>query len=258
MKLIDTHAHLYLDDFQEDIEQVVQRAQEKAISRVLLPNIDSTSLESMKRIVKQFPDFFVPMMGLHPCSVQPDTYKAELDLVRTELENNTYCAVGEVGMDLYWDTSTKQIQDEAFRIQCEWASELNLPLAIHSRNSTREILDILQDLKPLNLRGVFHCFSGSEAEANELIDLGFYLGIGGVVTFKNSGLKEEIQNVSLDHIILETDSPYLAPVPYRGKRNESSYVDLVADFLSNLYDTPKEDIAERTTRNASELFGISF
>jgi TatD DNase family protein len=255
VEFIDTHAHLYADEFKDDLAEVILRAQEKGIYKVLLPNIDLDSIEPMKKIVREYPKYFVPMMGLHPCSVKPN-YKEELDVVLKELQENEYCAVGEVGMDLYWDQSTKAIQDSAFRMQCQWAADLKLPLAIHSRNSTREILDILQDLKGLHLRGVFHCFSGTEQEAEELIDLGFYLGIGGVLTFKNSGLKDAIRNVSLQHIVLETDSPYLAPTPFRGKRNESSYVDLVADHMSELYGISKDDIAAQTSSNASRLFHI--
>jgi TatD DNase family protein len=253
--LIDTHSHLYADEFIEDFDDVVARLKSADVRKVLLPNIDSGSIPRMKEIVAAHPNLFVPMMGLHPCSVQ-DNYKDELAIVEAELQSNTYCAVGEVGMDLYWDQSTKAIQEIAFRQQCEWAAELKLPLAIHSRNSTREILDILQDLKSLGLKGVFHCFSGTKSEANELIDLGFYLGIGGVVTVKNSGLKEEIKEVGLENILLETDSPYLAPTPYRGKRNETSYVKLVADFLAEWYDLPQEEIYKRTSENAVQLFGL--
>jgi TatD DNase family protein len=252
---VDSHAHLYAEEFDADLKDVVERAKSKGIYKVLLPNIDSTSISPMKRIVSEYPDYFVPMMGLHPCSVQSN-YLDELDTIFKELKENSYCAVGEVGMDLYWDTSTKDIQEIAFRKQCDWASEFDLPLAIHSRNSTREILDILQDLKSLNLKGVFHCFSGSEEEANELIELGFYLGIGGVVTFKNSGLKDQIKNISIDNLLLETDAPYLAPTPFRGKRNESSYIDLIADHLSELYSISKVEIAKKTSANTIQLFRL--
>ena len=256
LNLIDTHAHLYAEEFAEDISEVIERAKDRGVDKVLLPNIDSTSVAGMKNLVQNHPDFFVPMMGLRPCSVQPETYQNELKIAFKELQDGEYCAVGEVGMDLYWDTSTKDIQEEAFRLQCQWAHDMNLPLAIHSRNSTREILDVLQDLRPLNLKGVFHCFSGTENEAKELIDLGFLLGIGGVVTFKNSGLKDEIKNIPLEHIILETDAPYLAPVPFRGKRNESSYVDHVATFLADWYNLAKDEIATQTTANAIRLFNL--
>jgi len=255
LEFIDSHAHLYAEEFAEDLVAVIQRAKDKHVSQVLLPAIDSSTFDAMMAITSRFPDFFKPMMGLHPCSVKED-YKAELELVEKELASGQYCAVGEVGMDLYWDKSTKDIQEDAFRQQCQWAKDLDLPLAIHSRNSTREILDVLQDLKELELRGVFHCFSGTAAEAKELIDLGFYLGIGGVVTFKNSGLKDEIKDISLDHLLLETDSPYLAPVPYRGKRNESSYLDEIADFLANLYGCTKEEIGHKTSANTRALFGL--
>lgn len=253
--LIDTHSHLYAEEFEEDFEEVLDRLKQANVSKVLLPNIDSSSIPLMKKLVANHPNTFVPMMGLHPCSVA-ENYLDELNIVEDELREHSYCAVGEIGMDLYWDQSTKDIQEIAFRKQCEWASELKLPLAIHSRNSTREILDILQDLKSLNLQGVFHCFSGTKAEADELIELGFLLGIGGVVTFKNSGLKDEIKDIDIEHIILETDSPYLAPTPYRGKRNESSYVKLVAEFMSNLYGKSLKEITERTSQNAVQLFGL--
>lgn len=256
--LIDTHAHLYLKEFEEDLEAVVNKAKGVGLTKVLLPNIEKETHPALLGLVSEFPDFFLPMIGLHPCSVRPGDYQSELNFVLNELNNQDrrYCAIGEIGMDLYWDKTSAGIQEEAFRQQCLWASELNLPIAIHSRNATNEVLDILDDLSLSNLRGVFHCFGDGQIQVNRIIGHGFYMGIGGVLTFKNSGLAEVMAGIDLRHIILETDSPYLAPAPYRGKRNESSYLHEVAVRLAEVKGTTIEEIAEITTFNAKELFGI--
>jgi TatD DNase family protein len=257
MTLIDTHAHLYLPEFDEDRTEVVQRAKDVGVDKVLLPNIDSSTTKWMHDMVSKYPKMCIPMMGLHPCSVKSDTYQSELNHVGDFLKKGDYIAVGEIGMDLHWDKTTKDIQEEAFTVQCKWAVEMDLPVAIHSRNATRELIDVLQKLKLKNLRGVFHCFGDGIEEANDIIDLGFYLGIGGVATFKNSGLSPVLEQVDLKHIILETDSPYLAPVPNRGKRNESSYVKLVAQKMAEIHDLDFKQIADITTSNARELFRIT-
>ena len=258
LNLIDTHSHLYAAEFEEDIEEVVSRAHEVGVKTILLPNIDRDSVDPMKKLVDKWPTTFKPMMGLHPSSVKQETYRDELAVVENELFTNgdMYIGVGEIGMDLYWDTSTKHEQEEAFKTQCRWADQLNLPIAIHSRNATQNVIDIIQELKLPNLTGVFHCFGDGPEEARQIIDLGFKLGIGGVLTFKNSGLDKTMADIELDHCILETDSPYLAPTPNRGKRNESSYTALVAQKLADVKQTSLENVAKITSQNAKELFRI--
>lgn len=256
LSYIDTHSHLYADEFAEDIDNVLDTCKAKGVDTVLLPAIDKSSFASMSQLVKNHPNQVKPMMGLHPCSVKQETYQDELMFVQDELFSKNYIAVGEIGMDLYWDKSTQEIQEEAFVKQCEWALELDLPIAIHSRDATNEVIRLIQDLNNPNLTGVFHCFGDGISEAREIIDLGFKLGIGGVLTFKNSGLDKVISEVELDHLILETDSPYLAPTPYRGKRNESSYIPLIAEKLADVKRVPVAEVAEITTRNAKELFRI--
>jgi len=254
--LIDTHAHLYLKEFDEDRSELIDRARELGLERILLPNIDSTTTSDLHKMVEEYPEMCMPMMGLHPCSVKPDSYIKELEHVRSNLNENSYVAVGEIGMDLYWDKTTQAIQEEAFIEQCRWAVERDLPIAIHSRNATKELIEILQTLKLKKLRGVFHCFGDTTVEAEAIIELGFYLGIGGVLTFKNSGLDKVVQQIDLKHLVLETDAPYLAPVPYRGKRNETGYVKLVAEKLAELHDVSLQQIADITSANARELFHI--
>lgn len=256
LSYIDTHSHLYATDFEEDVDDVLNSCKTNGVDIILLPAIDRSSFESMTQLVENHPKQVIPMMGLHPCSVKPETYMDELAFVRDELNNGKYIAVGEIGMDLYWDKSTQEIQEEAFVQQCEWAIELDLPIAIHSRNATNEVIKLIKEINNPKLTGVFHCFGDGISEANEIIDLGFKLGIGGVLTFKNSGLDKVISEVDLKHVILETDSPYLAPSPYRGKRNESSYIPLIAEKLADVKRVPVTEVAEITTRNAKELFRI--
>jgi len=251
LNIIDTHSHLYAEEFTDDIKETVERALNAGVKQILLPNIDQSTIDGMKDLCKTWPDVFKPMMGLHPSSVKKETYKAELERVKQELFMHSFIAVGEIGMDLYWDKSTQPEQQEAFETQCKWASELDLPIAIHSRNATMEVISSIEKLQIDNLTGVFHC-----SEANKIIDLGFKLGIGGVLTFKNSGLAEVLSEIDLEHLILETDSPYLAPAPYRGKRNESAYTALVAQKLADVKHTTLEKVAEITTQNAQELFRI--
>ncbi len=256
MTLIDTHTHLYEDQFDADRMEMIQRAMDNGVSKMIVPNVDSTTIEGMMALVSQFPDTVFPMMGLHPCYVKPDSYRQELEIVRNHLfGNDTFVAVGEIGIDLYWDKSTLDLQIEAFELQCDWALEKKLPVAIHSRDSTHVLLDILKKRKA-NPRGVFHCFTGSPEEAAEILKLGFYLGIGGVVTYKNTHLRDTLKSVSLDRIVLETDAPYLPPVPYRGKRNESAYTKIVAETLCSVYEKGLDEIAAITTKNAADLFGI--
>jgi TatD DNase family protein len=255
MNFVDTHAHLYASEFESDIAQVIDKAKRNQITKVYLPAIDSESHERLIELYNTDTDFFRPMMGVHPCSINQD-YKRELDIAEKWL--NTYLfwvAVGEIGLDYHWDVTHKKEQQEAFRIQIEWAIARNLPIVIHSRKSTYECIEILKDYKG-NIRGVFHCFSGSKEEACEIKKLGFLLGIGGVVTYKNAGLKELLPVIGLDHLILETDAPYLSPVPYRGKRNESAYIRLIADEIAQIMNVGLKEVAEKTTKNAEELFGL--
>lgn len=239
--------------FDEDRAAMLQRAIDSGIKKFFLPNVDSRSIESMLALESERPEQCFAMMGLHPCSVQ-ENYEEELALVREWLDKRPFCAIGEIGLDLYWDKTTLRIQQDAFRRQIAWAKELDLPIVIHSRESTSEVIEILQDEKGNKLRGIFHCFTGTAEQAAEIIDLGFYLGIGGVLTFKNSGLDKTVETVPLEKIVLETDAPYLAPVPYRGKRNESAYIRLIAEKLADVKGVNLETVAQITTANAESIF----
>ncbi|HFB99497.1 MAG TPA: TatD family deoxyribonuclease [Phaeodactylibacter sp.] len=252
--MIDTHTHIYLDQFEGDRAEMLQRAKENGVEKFYLPNIDSTSIDAMLQLEKDYPETCIAMMGLHPCSVK-ENYKEELALVKEWLDKRYFCAIGEIGIDLYWDKSTFEIQKEAFQTQINWAKELDIPIVIHSRNSTNEVIEILRKEKDDRLRGIFHCFGGSVEEANAIIELGFHLGIGGVVTFKKSGLDKTMEQVSLKNVVLETDSPYLTPTPFRGKRNESGYVKLVAEKLATIKGVPLQEVSRITTENARSVFG---
>ena len=256
--LIDTHAHLYDEKFQDELATQIEKGKNLGLERILLPNIDVESIAKMDKLVQDFPETCFPMMGLHPCYVKPENWKEELKTIKDTLYKNPshYIAVGEIGIDLYWDKSTLHIQQEAFVEQINWAKELNLPIVIHARDSFDELFEVLDIHNDDNLKGVFHCFSGNKEQAQKIIDYGgFKMGIGGVVTFKNSTLPEVIAQFNINHFILETDSPYLAPAPYRGKRNEPSYVHLVAEKMSNIFQVSEDEIAAATTKNAVELFG---
>ncbi|HND82548.1 MAG TPA: TatD family hydrolase [Chitinophagales bacterium] len=257
MYLIDTHTHLYEEQFDDDRADMIQRALENGVSKMIIPNVDSTTIQPMLDIVQQFPNAVFPMIGLHPCYVKPATYQQELAIIRNYLHSNEhqFVAVGEIGIDLYWDKSTLDIQKEAFEIQCDFALEKNIAIAIHSRDATHILIDILKKRKR-NPKGVFHCFTGSVEEAKEILKLGLFLGIGGVVTYKNTHLRDTLQQLPLDRIVLETDAPYLPPVPYRGKRNESAYTKIVAETLCSVYQKKIDEIASVTTQNATALFGI--
>ena len=253
MELIDTHTHLYLEQFDEDQSQVIRRALDQGVNQMFLPNIDSGSIDSLIQLCEEYPTNIFPMIGLHPTSVNQD-YKVELDRVEKELLERKYYAVGEIGIDLYWDKTFAKEQEEALLFQFELSIKHDLPVVIHSRDSFDEIMNVIEAFNNPNLRGVFHCFTGTEKEARKIISKGFYLGIGGVVTFKNSGLAEQLKNIPLEHLVLETDSPYLTPTPHRGKRNESAYVFLVAKKLAEVFQTSIHEIAEITTANAKKLF----
>lgn len=255
MNLIDTHVHLYEESFQTDLAAVIKKAQSNGVQKMIMPNVDKESIEPMKQIALDYPGVCLPMIGLHPCYVKED-YKEQLTIIENELSRNKYAAIGEIGLDLYWDKTFFEQQKEAFLLQTNWAISHNLPIAIHSRESTREAIELLKPLASDKLTGVFHCFVGTAEEAKEIIEMGFYLGIGGVCTFKNGGIDKVLPSIPLDKLVLETDGPYLAPVPFRGKRNESSYLTFIATKISEIYGTSAVEIGEITTSNANKLFNL--
>ena len=255
MNLIDTHTHLFSSQFDDDRHLIVQNAIDKGVSKMLLPNINSQTIDAMHKLCADFPTHCFPMMGLHPCDIK-ENYLEELQIVKSYLDKGSYVAVGEIGIDLYWDKDTLDIQKEAFRQQLIWAKEYDLPVAIHIRESFDEVFEIIEEVNDDHLRGVFHCFTGNEAQAKKAIELGFMLGVGGVVTFKNSGLDKTLKNLDLNHLILETDSPYLAPTPHRGQRNESSFLHLIAQKLAEIYEINVEEVAKVTSHNANTLFKL--
>ncbi len=253
---IDTHTHLFTDAFDEDRKEVVEKAISMGVSKMLLPNIDVETIPRVFALSNEFPNNCHPMMGLHPGSVGED-FLNDLVVIKEALDSKKCVAVGEIGMDLYWDKTFVEQQKVAFRMQIDWAKELNLPIVIHAREAFDEIFEIIDEVNDDRLTGVFHCFTGTIEQANHVLSYGgFKLGIGGVVTYKKSELPDVISQISLEHIILETDSPYLPPVPHRGKRNESSYVLHVAEKLADIYQVPFREIEEQTTKNAKELFNL--
>lgn len=255
MVLTDTHTHLYAEEFNVDREKLIQHALQMGISRFFLPNIDVSSLTVLRQLTEAYPHNCFPMMGLHPCSIKED-FERQLSEIEKELFSGKYFAVGEIGIDLYWDKTFVKEQETAFIRQTEWAHKTGLPIVIHSRNSTDEIIQVLKNNWQLNARGIFHCFSGNITQAQEIIELGFYLGIGGVVTFKNSGLDKVVEQIDLKHLVLETDAPYLAPAPHRGKRNIPEFLYLVAEKIAGLKKISIEEVAEVTTANSKIIFGI--
>ena len=255
MQIIDTHTHLYLKQFKEDIDMVILRSKENGVKKFIFPAIDSSHFQDMHDLKNKYPESIYLMTGLHPTDVKQN-YKDELDFVMKTIKNHNYVAVGEIGIDLYWDKSFLKQQQEAFRFQIRLAIKNDLPIVIHCREAFNEIFEILSEENCETLRGVFHCFTGDLDQAKKAISLGFLLGIGGVVTFKNGGIDKFLNQIDLKHIVLETDSPYLAPVPFRGKRNESSYIIYVLEKLSELYKIPKEEIALVTTNNAKKMFSL--
>ena len=254
MNICDTHIHLYAEEFNADRDFLISDAVNKGVTKFFLPNIDSSSFDGLYKVCDAFPRNCFPMMGLHPCSVK-ENYIDELAKVKTEISKRKFYAIGEIGIDLYWDKTFVKEQEESFKTQIQWAAELKLPIVIHSRNSTDEIISILKAHPNLSLSGIFHCFSGTIEQANEIIEMGFYLGIGGVVTYKNSGLLDVLKKVGTEHFVLETDAPYLTPVPHRGKRNESSYLQFIANKIAEIKNKPVEEIAAITTNNAEKIFG---
>jgi TatD DNase family protein len=255
MEFIDTHAHLYASEFDEDINEVIQRAISEQVKRIYLPNIDLNSIEIMYKLVKEHPALFYPMMGLHPCYITKD-YKSQLQVIADTFEKQDYVAVGEIGIDLYWDKTLLKEQQYAFAQQVQWSIDKKLPIVIHARDSFQEIFDVLRDFNPIDVKGVFHCFTGELAEYKAIKTLGdFKIGIGGVVTYKKSTLPDVLQHIPLSEIVLETDAPYLTPTPFRGKRNESAYLIYIAEKLATIYNCSLTHIAKTTSANAITLFG---
>ena len=255
MNIIDTHTHLYLKQFNEDIDLVIKRSKEIGVNKFIFPAIDSSYFDSMHILKNKYPDNIYLMSGLHPTNVK-ENFNNELEFVVNALKTQDYVAIGEIGIDLYWDKSFLNEQQDAFTFQIRLAIKHDLPIVIHCREAFDEIFEILDKENCNKLRGVFHCFTGTIEQAKRAIDLGFVLGIGGVVTFKNGGIDKFLNQIDLKHIVLETDSPYLAPVPNRGKRNESSYIMYVVEKLSEIYGVSNEEIADVTTKNAEKVFAL--
>jgi TatD DNase family protein len=252
---IDTHTHLYLEEFSNDINDVVKKAVDVGVKYMLMPNVDEKTVSSMAGVWEKFPDNCLPMMALHPTSVKPG-FENILEKMKLWFYEKSMVAVGETGIDLYWDKSHYKEQVESFQTHIEWALEFNLPIVIHSRNSVNEIMDVLEGYRGKGLTGVMHCFPGNAKEADWFTDFGFLLGIGGVVTYKNSMMARVVEHVGLNHIILETDAPYLTPVPHRGKRNQPVYIPVIAQKIAELKNTSIETVAEQTTGNACKLFNL--
>jgi len=253
MTIIDTHCHLYAEEFNQDIDAVIEQAKAEGVTKFYLPAIDSESLEAMLALEKKFPNECIAMMGLHPCYVK-ENYKEELDIVYQQLQQRSFAAVGEIGLDFYWDKTFTNQQYEAFEQQMQWALEKQLPIVIHTRNAMQETINAVKLFANKGVKGIFHCFSGSYESAKQIIDLGFLLGIGGVITYKNAGLPEVIAKIGLEHLVLETDAPYLTPVPFRGKRNESSYLKYIVAKVAEAKQCSVEEVATITTANAQRLF----
>ncbi|MFY0603817.1 MAG: TatD family hydrolase [Flavobacteriaceae bacterium] len=253
--ITDTHTHLYSEQFDEDRDTMMQRAKDLGVSRFFIPAIDSSYTDRMLELEKNYPKDLFLMMGLHPTSVK-ENYKEELNLVKEWIDKRSFIAIGEIGIDLYWDQSFLPQQQEAFRTQIQWAKEKKLPIVIHCRDAFDEIFEVLETEKGDDLYGIFHCFTGTLEQAKKAISYNMKLGIGGVVTFKNGKINTFLHEIDIKHIVLETDAPYLAPTPYRGKRNESAYITQVVDTLVDIYDLTFEKISEITTQNSKDVFGI--
>ena len=253
--LIDTHSHIYSTDFIHDLDEVIQRAYSNDVRKIILPNIDSSSVKNLLDLVDTYPHICIPLMGLHPTSVNHD-YQEELQVVEYWLKKRKFYGIGEIGIDLYWDKSFLDEQIHAFRFQLDLAKEYKLPVVIHVRDSFDEVFQVLEEFKDDNLTGVFHSFTGTIEQARLITDIGFKIGVGGIVTFKKSGLDQVVKQIDPSNLILETDSPYLTPVPFRGKRNESSYLVYIAQKIADLHQMTVGEIAKITTENARKLFEI--
>jgi TatD DNase family protein len=253
MQFIDTHAHLYDEQFLDNIDEFVQRSLEQRVTEVYMPNCDQYTIEPMMSVAQKYPQILKPMIGLHPCYVKED-YKTELDIMLQWLDKSSFAAIGEIGLDYHWDTTFVAQQKEAFQLQTNWALQKKLPIVIHTRESIDDGIGIIQSLQNGSLKGVFHCFSGTLEQAKKIVDMGFKLGIGGVITYKKSNLPTIVEEIGLEHLILETDAPYLAPTPYRGKRNESAYIPIIAQKIADIKQINIEEVATITTANAKALF----
>lgn len=253
MNYIETHAHIYSSKFDSDRDQVIQDIRDAGIERVYMPNVDLETIDAMLACEKKYPGLCIPMMGLHPCDVKDD-FRDQLAVMEDWLNKRQFAAVGEIGLDLYWDKTFFEQQKEALKIQINWAKQRDLPIVLHCRDSMDETIAIVKEEHNGKLKGVFHCFTGNADQAKRIIDMGFLLGIGGVATFKNGGLDQVIPNISIDHLVLETDAPYLAPVPFRGKRNSPAYLPIIAEKIGDYLRISKEEVALRTKQNALNLF----
>ena len=256
MLFVDTHCHLYLSEFAEDLDKIVQNASNAGVNKMYMPAIDSTVINDLLNTENKYPGKCFAMMGLHPCSVK-ENYKDELIIAEDWLNKRAFVAIGEIGLDFYWDTTFMKQQYEVFEIQMQWALNKNIPIVIHTRNAMQQTIDFVKPFAAKGLSGIFHCFGDSYEMAKQIIDMNFYLGIGGVLTYKKSGLDEVIKQIDLSHVVLETDAPYLTPVPFRGKRNESSYIKIIAVKLSAVKNISLEEVAAITTANAEKIFGAA-
>lgn len=255
MNLIDTHTHLYLKEFADDIDNVIERAEKEGVNKFFLPAIDSSEITAMFELENKFPGKCFAMAGLHPCSVK-ENYKKELAKVEKQLSERKFTAIGETGLDFYWDKTFLKEQYESLAIQAGLALQYNIPLVLHTRNAIQETIDVITTYKGKGLTGIFHCFGGSLQNAKDISEQNFLLGIGGVITYKNSGLSEIIKEIDLRYIVLETDAPYLTPVPFRGKRNESSYLKFIVQKIAEIKNVSIEEVAEQTTKNAEKVFRL--
>ena len=256
MRFIDTHAHLYSMPLKENIEGIMKNAMDNGIDTIIMPAIDSSTLDAMLEVEASYPKNCKAMMGLHPCSVK-ENVKEELAIIEAQLQKRKFIAIGEIGLDYYWDKTFANLQMEAFQIQMQWALDYKLPIAIHTRNAMGETIEAVKPFAKKGLRGIFHCFSGSKESAEQIISMDFHLGLGGVLTYKNAGVAEAIKDIPMQWLVLETDAPYLSPVPYRGKTNEPSYMIQVAMKLAEIKNLPLHEIAAITTSNAKKLFGLA-
>jgi len=252
---VDTHSHIYSEEFSSDRNEAIARALNAGVSKIILPNIDSSTIKPMLDLADSDPGLFIPLIGLHPTSVKED-FQQELQIIEYWLNRRKFSGIGEIGIDLYWDKTFIHEQAEAFRIQIKWAKKAGIPIVIHVRDSFREVIEVLEQEKEKSLTGVFHSFTGSVEEAKEVTDLGFKIGIGGIVTFRNSGMDRIVQQIDLKHILLETDAPWLAPVPHRGRRNECAFITATAAKIAALHEISIDEVARITTQNAQQLFGF--
>ena len=255
MNFIDTHSHIYLSDFKEDISDVLDACLELGVKKILMPNIDMSSIDDMHSLENKFPNQCLSMMGLHPCYVKED-YKDQLNVIENWFGQRQYKGLGEIGIDMYWDKSTYDIQVDAFRKQCLWARELKIPVSIHSRDALDITIPIIEELQDGNLSGVFHCFNGTVDDGKRIADTGFYMGIGGVVTFKKAGVDKTVGELDLKNMVLETDAPYLSPTPNRGKRNVPNYIPIIAEKIAEVKEISLDEVAKTTTENAINIFNL--